>query len=159
MMSPFRYQTSANVARRQENDLSFKIGITMQPLLVSQKFMEHVVSKKCSRQSLINNSWLIRHMICSMRIMLALLLDILTNTLSKKTRLANTFWRPMGAYAIWMKTNFESYANVEQSLNPLWTRSCWSINAIHALTQETISFFENFFFKNTFNTFAPFFSK
>ena len=43
------------MVRRQENDRTFKIGITVQPVLVSQKFMEQVVgSKKYSRQSLIN---------------------------------------------------------------------------------------------------------
>ena len=40
------------MVRRQENDLSFNIGITVQRLLVSQKFIAQVVvSKKYSRQS------------------------------------------------------------------------------------------------------------
>ena len=142
-------QTSANVVRRQENDLS------LQPVLVSQKFIEQVVvSKKYSRQSIINNSWLIRHMICSIRIMfnLAILLVIFNNAISKKRtrRLANTFWRPMGAYAIWTKTNFASYANVAQSLNGLWTTCRSSTNAMHASTRERISSF--------LYTFAAFFS-
>ena len=146
------------MVRRQENDLS------LEPVLVSQKFMEQVVvSKKYSCQSISNNSWLIRHMICSMRIMLAILLVILTNDISKKRtqRLANTFWRTMGAYAIWTKTNFASYANVAQSLNGLWmwTGCRSSINAMHASTRETISFFQSFLFKKTLNTFAHFFSK
>ena len=72
------------MVRRQENDLS------LQPVLVSQKFMEQVVVlKKYSRQSIINNSWLIRRMICSMRIMfnLAILLVIFNNEflVSKET--------------------------------------------------------------------------
>ena len=45
------------MVRRKENDLIFKIGITVHPVLVSQKFMEQVVvSKKYSRQALTQES-------------------------------------------------------------------------------------------------------
>ena len=73
------------MVRRQVNDLSFKIGISVQQIFVSQKFMELVVkSKKYSRQSLINNLLLIRHVISAMPTMLPTLLDIFVNTLLKK---------------------------------------------------------------------------
>ena len=117
--------------------------------------------RKYSCQSLINNASLIHNMICAMRIMLVVLLDIFTNTLSKKRtqRLPNTFWRPMGAYVIWIKITFEFYANAAQSLNVLWTRCCWSKNTIHGSTQEPNLSFRNFFFKNILHTFAPAFNE
>ena len=162
-MSPFKRPniSKLNVVRRKENDLSFKIGITVQPVLVSQKFMEQVVvSKKCNRESLINNSWLIRHMICSMRIMLAILQVIFTNTLSKKRtrRLANNFWRPMGACAIWMKTN----SHPMQMLHKVWMP--WERDAVDQLTESTPQHEKRFHFSKTsslktLDTFAPFFHK
>ena len=87
------------MVRRQVNDLSFKIGISVQQIFVSQKFMELVVkSKKYSRQSLINNLLLIHRVISAMPTMLARLLDIFVNTLlEKRTVIGRNFLKADGS--------------------------------------------------------------
>ena len=59
--------------------------------------------KNYNLQPFHNKAWLIHfHVTCATRIMLATLPDIFTYAISntRKYQLANTFWRPLGAYVI-----------------------------------------------------------
>ena len=94
--------------------------------------------KTFSIAQLISNAWLIHfHVTCATWIMLATLPDIFTNAFSHKRtqRLANNFWRLIGAYVIWMTINFGSFAIDVQSLNVLCTTCCLPKNAIHVSAQ------------------------
>ena len=101
---------------------------------------------KHSHQQFTNNAWLIHfHETCPTRIMLATRPDIFTSAFSNTIiqRLAYNFWRPVGAYVIWMKINFVSFANGVQSIITLCTRCCLPNNAIHAGTQWPIPFVQD----------------
>ena len=136
---------------RQVNDLSFRIGITVQPTFVSLNLEQVEKTKECTRQSFISNAWLINfHDTCATLIVLATLPNVFTNLFSNtRTQwLANNFWRPMGAYVIWMKINFGCFAKAVQSLNALCARCSLSKNAIHASTQWQILSVQNSLLKN-----------
>ena len=66
--------------------------------------------------------------------------DVFTNAFlnTRTQRFPNNFWRPMGAYVIWMKIKFGSFANAVQSPNTLCARCSLPRNAIHASTQWPI---------------------
>ena len=115
--------------------------------------------KTFSIAQLINNAWLIYfHVTCATRIMLATLPDIFTNAFSHKRtqRLANNFWRLMGADVIWMTINFGSFAIDVQSLNVLCTTCCLPKNANHVSAQSPIPSVWGSLLKNIFtHLFAP----
>ena len=91
--------------------------------------------KKYSRRSFSNNAWLNHFRVTSVtRIMLATLHDTFTNAFSNTSTkpLANNLWRPTGAYVIWMKINFGSFANAVQ--NALCARCCLPRRVIQSST-------------------------
>lgn len=146
-----KYETSANVARRQVNETSLRIGITVQPTFVSQDWNKLSRQSQQSRQSFVNNGWLIPfHDTCATRIMLAALPEFFTHAFSntRTQQLANKVLKPMGAYVIWKKINFGSFANAVQSLNSLCARCSLPTNAIHVSTQWPILSVRNSIIKN-----------
>ena len=114
---------------------------------------------KYKRQSLINNAWLVHfHVTWATWIMLATLPDIFTNAFShtRTQRLANNFWRLMGAYVNWMTINFGSFAIDVQSLNALCTTCCLPKNANHVSAKWPIPSLWGFLLRNIFtHLFAP----
>ena len=85
------------------NGVSFKIGFTVQPIFVSQK-LEQVVKSKKEQLPIINQQCMVNLLSFHLGNVdyVGTLPDIFINARShtRTQRLANTFWKPMGAYVI-----------------------------------------------------------
>ena len=112
-----------NVARRQVNDLT-----VLRSALQCKRSLSVRIGTNCQDKGRTAANHL------------STMPDVFTNAFSntRTQQLANNFWRPMGAYVIWMKINFGSFANAVQSSNTLCAKCSLPKNVIHASTQWPI---------------------
>ena len=62
---PFKDQVSVNAVRRQQHDLSHKIGPTLQPVFISKK-LEQDLKPKEAKPSIVNQQCVVYHFVCDL---------------------------------------------------------------------------------------------